>query len=87
MAIAQGQVTIQATATAIISNDVDGQEVLIKNIDENGVYLGDSSVTVNNGFLLEKDETIKLFLGPSEEIYGIVVEDTTTVVYLATMNQ
>ena len=87
MAIGQGHVTIQATATVIIANDVDGQEVLIKNTDENGVYLGNESVTVDNGFLLEKDETIKLFLGPGEEIYGVVVEDTTTVVYLATMNQ
>jgi hypothetical protein len=87
MAIGNGQVTVTAEAIVIIADDKDGQEVLIKNIDENGVYLGDSSVTVNNGFLLEKDETIKLFLGPSEEIYGVVVEDTTVVTYLATMNQ
>ena len=87
MAIGQGQVTIQATATVIIANDVDGQEVLIKNTSENGVYLGDSGVTVNDGFLLEKDETIKLFLGPGEEIYGVVVEDTSLVTYLATLNQ
>ena len=85
--IGYGQVEVGTEATVIVTADVDGQNVTIKNIDDAEVYLGNSDVTTENGFSLEKDEIIDLFLGPGEEIYGVVDDNTGTACYLATLNE
>lgn len=88
MAIGNDQITVGVTATAIITDDSDGQRVVIRNMSANrSVYIGDSEVTTANGHELVKDSSIELFLGPGEEIYGVVVADTQNVCYIATMNQ
>ncbi|KKK73483.1 hypothetical protein LCGC14_2893380 [marine sediment metagenome] len=88
MAIGNEQITIGTTATAIITDDYDGQRVVIRNMSSSrSVFIGDSDVTINDGHELIKDSNIELFLGPGEEIYGVVAEGTETVCYLATMNE
>ena len=90
MAIGSGQVECTDTATAIISNDVDGQYVVIKNIDSsNAVFLGDTDVTITTGHKLKVGEEISLSLGPGEEIYGVCTEaaESVRVSYIATMNE
>lgn len=88
MAIGNDQVDVGITATAIVTDDSDGQRVVIRNMSSNrSVYLGDENVTIENGHELVKDKSIDLFLGPGEEIYGVVVEATEPVCYLATMNE
>ncbi len=88
MAIGNDQVTVGVTATAIITDDSDGQQVVIRNMSSSrSVFIGDSDVTINNGHELVKNGSIDLFLGPREEIYGVVAADTETVCYLATMNE
>jgi hypothetical protein len=87
MAIGNDQITVGVTATAIITDDYDGQHVIIKNGTDTVCYLGDSDVSISNGFPLGEDEKIELFLGPGEEIYGIVEEDPATVSFIASMNQ
>ena len=88
MSIGNDQVTIGVTATVIIANDVDGQSVVIRNMaSNNSMFIGKSGVTISNGYELVKDSSIELFLGPGEEIYGVVEEDTEEACYIATMNQ
>ena len=43
--------------------------------------------TPDDGYELVKNSSIGLFLGPGEEIYGVVEEDTEEACYIATMNQ
>lgn len=85
--IASNQVTVGTESTVIIANDVDGQNVTIKNTSDTEVYLGDGNVTISNGFKLEQNEIVDMFLGPGEEIYGIVDDGTGEICYIATMNQ
>lgn len=88
MSIGNGQVIVGTSATAIISDDVDGQYVTIRNMSANrSVFLGTSEVTTSNGYELVKDSSLELNLGPGEEIYGVVAQDTETVCWIATMNE
>lgn len=88
MAIASNQVTVTTSSTPIITDDSDGQYVRIRNMSSNkSVFLGTSSVTISNGYELVKDSSIEMNLGPGEEIFGIVEEDTEPVCWIATMNE
>ena len=88
MAVASVQVVVANTATAIVSDDVDGQRVVIKNLSgSRAIFIGDSAVTKDNGFKLSSGEEVYLYLGPGEEIYGITSAGTADACYIATMNQ
>jgi hypothetical protein len=88
MGIGNDQVTVTTSATPIITDDSDGQYVRIRNMSSSrSVFLGTSSVTISNGYELVKDSSIEMSLGPGEEIYGIVEEDTQPVCWIATMNE
>lgn len=88
MAIASNQVTVTTSPTPIITDDSDGQYVRIRNMSSSrSVFLGTSGVTISNGYELVKDSSIEMNLGPGEEIYGVVAEETEPVCWIATMNE
>ena len=85
MAISSRQVTVGTSATPLHTADDDGVEMLVKS--EDAVYLGPSTVTVDNGYLLDSDEGIHLLVGPNEVLHGVVEDGRTTVYILMTLNQ
>jgi len=87
MAISSNQVQIGTTPSIIFPADVDGARVELKNIGANVGYLGNATVTHTSGYNLVVDESIFLFVGPNEPVYGITESDRTTIAYIATLNQ
>jgi len=87
MAISNDQVDVTSEVVKIVHDDTDGCQAVVVNIGKNSVYLGNESVTVNNGLELTKTSRIDLDLGPTEEIYGVCNSgESTTVAYLLTKN-
>ena len=85
MAISNNQITVTTDATLVFGADPDGARIHLRS--DGDVYLGSATVTVNNGMKLKKDEFLNLFVGPDEQLFGIVAAETETVYVLATMNQ
>lgn len=67
-----GTTLIGATPTLIDGREVNPFRIRIHNNDNaTNVYLGGSAVTVGNGYLLLKEDSIDLILNPLEELYAI----------------
>lgn len=67
-----GQVTVGLTATAV--DGVSNTESIItihNNDNTTGIWLGDPSVTANNGLLLLKEQSYQFNLKPLEQIYAV----------------
>lgn len=87
MGISSNQVEVTSSVTKVVHDDTDGCHAVVNNVGVKTVYLGDDTVTVNNGFVLKKSTDFCIDLGPGEEIFGICATDeTTTVSYLLTKN-
>ncbi len=84
MAIGNNQVTVTTNATLLHAADIDGANLYVKS--EDAIYLGNGDVTILNGYLLDADKNFDVFVGPGEQLYGIVEEGTTTVYVLMTLN-
>ena len=70
--ISAGQISVGLTATAI--DGVSNTESIItihNNDNTTGIWLGDPSVTANNGLLLLKEQSYQFNLKPLEQIYAI----------------
>ena len=85
MAINNSQVIVTTSATQLTSSDVDGANVYL--YSESDFYIGNASVTTENGFLLEKKTVFSLFVGPGEIFYGVVGGDSIVVYILMSLNQ
>ena len=85
MSISNNQITITTDATLVFAADPDGARVHVRVSGES--YLGDEGVTIENGLKIKQNEFLSLFVGPDEQLYGIVDADTEIVYILATMNQ
>lgn len=86
-ALTSKQIIVGTDATLVIEDDPDGCHVHIKASGENAVYIGDSDVSTESGYELEKGEALSIFLGPHERLYAIVEEGTGKLYFLASMNQ
>lgn len=84
MAIGNNQVTVTTSATLLHAADEDGANLYVKS--EDAIYLGNGDVNINNGYLLDADANFGVFVGPGEQLYGIVEEGTTKVYVLMTLN-
>jgi hypothetical protein len=85
MAISSKQVTVTTEATEIFSADPDGAYVHVK---ANGaIWVGNSTVTTGTGYKMVSGNTLDLFVGPDEALYGIAAADTKKVWVVATLNQ
>jgi hypothetical protein len=70
--ITSGQTVIGLVPTAIDGQETNPYRLTIKNNDNTQtLFLGNSQVTINNGFKVEKLETIQLTINPLELLYAV----------------
>lgn len=84
MAIGHSQVTVTTSATLLHAADDDGANLFLK--PEAAIYIGNGDVSTSNGYLLKQNISFPVFIGPSEQLYGIIESGTTTVYVLMTLN-
>ena len=85
MAIKSDQVKVGTEKVAIHHADEDGAMIRIRVSDD--CYIGNGEMTVNTGFLLEKDEIFQMFVGPGEVLFAIVDDGSVTLYYIMSMNE
>lgn len=83
MPVYNNQVTVTDSPTALNAEDYDGANIYVRT--EDAVYLGNSTVTISNGYLIDADENFQYFLGPGEVLYAVIEEGTTTAYVLMTL--
>lgn len=85
MAIKDDKFTLSTTAELIASGGAgaDKKTVMIRAASAT-VYLGGASVTSDDGFPLNENETISLELGPQDDLYAIAASGTPTINVLVT---
>jgi hypothetical protein len=72
--------TVTTTATQIISTDPTNRPVWFQIDGNHTVYIGDSTVTVANGFPIAKHAApIQGNLGPGQDLWAIVASGTETI--------
>ena len=72
MAITNGQNTIGLTATLIDGFHQMPYRLTFQNMDNtDAVYIGNKGVTINNGFKLEKLQTIQIVVNPLDGLYAV----------------
>ena len=64
-----GNVTVTDSSTQITTSNTDRHSIIIRNNSVNNIYVGDSSVTVANGFRLIPGESI--YIINKNAIHGI----------------
>lgn len=86
MASPQRAVTVGSTATLLASADPSNRPVWLQIIGNNTVYVGDSTVTTDNGFPIVKHAApIQGSLGPGQALYGICASGQTEEVRIFTV--
>lgn len=69
--ISNGQVAIGTVATPIDGVWHNPSRITIHNLDNtDAVFLGNQTVTINNGLELMKQTTLQFELGPLEQLYA-----------------
>lgn len=86
MSISNGQVSVGDNATEIhtASGGPSGAKVMVKNVGSADVFLGDASVTTNDGYKLAVGDVLPVDLSEGEGLYGIVSSGSETVHKLVT---
>ena len=83
MAISSGQVVVGTTAVGIDGASTNPSHLRIHNMDNTKVlFIGDSNVTVANGFALQKLETLELILNAGEAIFAVSDTGSHTISWL-----
>ncbi len=82
--IRSAQVKVDDTAVAALAaGDPDGQRVLIRNLGEDPVFIGDTAVTAAAGFQLAKtDPAIGIELGSGEALGARCAEGKKATVHV-----
>jgi hypothetical protein len=71
MAIETGQITVGTTRVQIDGSSVSEFKIILHNSGSNAIYLGNESVTENNGFNLHANSTLTLELPPLTYLYAV----------------
>jgi hypothetical protein len=83
MAITTNQLTVGTVATIVDGTYNSNFRLIIHNIDNTyDIYLGGPDVTIANGLVLRKEETIQLMMNPLESIYAVSDKAAHTISYL-----
>lgn len=83
MAISSGQLTIGTTATIIDGTYNSNFRLIVHNNDNtDAVYLGGPDVTIINGLVLQKEETLQLEMNPLESVFAVSGKAGHTISYL-----
>ena len=85
MAIKSGQIMVGSERVAIHEADEDGALIRIRVSDD--CYIGNGEMTIESGFLLDKDRIFEMFVGPGEVLYAVVDDGTATLYYVMSLNQ
>jgi len=81
--IESGHVTVGTVATKIDGIDNEPSTIYVHNIDNtDDLFLGGSDVTSSNGLHLNKLETIRIDLNPTEELFVVSTKAGHQVSYL-----
>ena len=75
-----GNATITTSTTEIVPGNSDRKKVLIRNIGDNTVYIGNDSATITTGVAL--DSNVCIVLNTRDGIFGITSADTSDIRYL-----
>jgi len=71
MAINTGQATITTTRVQIDGTNTSPYQLILHNSGTNTVYLGNSSVTKDDGFNLHANSTLTISLPPLSALFAI----------------
>ncbi|CAB4158646.1 hypothetical protein UFOVP701_17 [uncultured Caudovirales phage] len=76
MAIITSQVTVTGTSQSIISVDNVSRDVLLHAKHE--VFIGNSGVTSNNGYVLDNGDEVRLSLQEGEDLWAVTAGGSGT---------
>jgi hypothetical protein len=83
MAISSGAMTIGTVASIIDGTFNSNFRLIIHNNDNtDAVYLGGPDVSISNGLVLQKEETLQLEMNPLESVYAVSAKAGHTISYL-----
>jgi len=71
MAINTGQATITTTRVQIDGTSTSAYQLILHNSGTNAIYLGNSSVTKDDGFNLHANSTLTISLPPLSALFAI----------------
>jgi hypothetical protein len=76
MAILSSQVTVTTTSQSIVSVDNVSRDVLLH--AKHQVFIGNSGVTINNGYILDNGDQVRLTLMEGEDLWVVTDAGTGT---------
>lgn len=76
MAILSSQVTVTTTSQSIVSVDNVSRDVLLH--AKHQVFIGNSGVTINNGYILDNGDQVRLTLMEGEDLWAVTDAGTGT---------
>ena len=71
MAIETGQITVGTARAHIDGSSVSEFKIILHNSGSNAIYLGNESVTEDNGFNLHANSTLTLEVPPLTRLYAV----------------
>jgi hypothetical protein len=72
MAITSGQTIVNLTPTHIAGNSTNPLRLHIHNADnQQNLFIGGDDVSISNGLIIQKLDSIELVLNPNESLYAI----------------
>ena len=86
MAVTTGQIAVTTARAKIVTPDADGCRLMLHTVGNTDVYVGDATVTVATGLLIDKDAAyIELRLRPGDELWAVTAT-TETLTYMIVEN-
>lgn len=79
MAILSSQVTVTTTSQSIIGTDNVSRDVLLH--AKHQVFIGNSGVTITNGYIMDNGDQIRLTLMEGEDLW-VVTDAGTGILYV-----
>ena len=81
MSIVAGQATLGTAATLIYAATKSDKCEITFTSKTKDAYIGESNVTLSNGFQLQAGQTVTVKVGRDDAIYGVVDTGTHTIAY------
>jgi hypothetical protein len=72
MAIINSAFSVGTVVVNVVGQDDNPQEVSLHNASgSHSIWIGDSAVTIANGFQIEKTEGLQIVVAPGDQLYAI----------------
>lgn len=75
-------IEILTTPTLICSGSAPGHTIIITNTSAHGIFVGNSNVTILDGFEVPKDQVVSIPLAPNDDLYGVADTTAVTISYI-----